>query len=104
MVKVKIYLRKKVSQEWFLDFANEIRDEIGESGIWIPSEKGIVWTHYQHGGKVRFLKQYENDADFVKISHPSQDRFKQAQAVADFIQWVYHRAEEYVGKIEIPVL
>jgi len=103
MPKVKIYLRKKVSQEWFLDLANEIRDEIGESGIWIPSEKGFVWEHARHHGKVRFLKQYDNDADFVKIWHPSRDRFKQAQAVGDFVQWVYHRAREYVRKIEMPL-
>ena len=103
MAKIKIGLREKVSEEWFLDLANEIRDETSRGGIWIPSKMGIVWTHDQHGGKVQFLKQFENDADYVKIWHPDGSRFKEAQAVADFIQWVYHRATEYVREIEIPL-
>ena len=104
MVKIKLYLRRKVAEKWFIDLANEIRDEFEEKGTWIPSPKGVIWTHRQHGGKVRFLRQYENDADFVKIWHPNRDRFRTAQAIADFVQWVYHRAKKYVRKIEIPVI
>lgn len=103
MAKIKVHLRKKVSEEWFMDLANAIRDEFGEKGTWIPSEKGFVWTHKQHGGKVRFLRQYEDNADYVKIWHPSRDRFKRAEAIADFIQWTYHRAKEFVRKIETPL-
>lgn len=103
MVNIKVYLRGKVREEWFMDLANEIRDEFGERGTWTPSEQGFVWTHKRHGGKVRFLRRFDDfdDADFVRISHHSRDRFKQAEAVADFVQWVYHRAKKYVKKVEI---
>ena len=30
ITKVKVYLRKHVKQEWFLDLANKLRDEVGE--------------------------------------------------------------------------
>jgi len=103
MVKIKVYLRRKAREEWFMDAANEIKDDFAGKGTWRRSPEGIVWTQTQHGGKVRFLRQYEKDADFIKIWHPSRDRFKQAQAVADFVQWVYHRAKDYVRKIEIPL-
>ena len=86
-----------------MDIANEIKDEFAGKGTWSRSAEGFVWTQKQHGGKVRFLKQYEKDADFIKIWHPTRDRFNQAQAIADFVQWIYHRAREYVRKIEIPV-
>jgi hypothetical protein len=103
ITKVKVYLRKHVKQEWFLDLANKLRDEVGEGGIWSPSEKGLVWTHSRHRGKIQFLRQYEDNADFVKIWHPSNDRFKRSQAIADFVQWIYHWGKIYVKKLEIPV-
>ena len=68
MVNVKVYLRGKVREKWFMDLANEIRDEFGELGTWTPSEQGFVWTHKRHGGKVRFLRKYDDfdGADFVR--------------------------------------
>ena len=101
MVKVKIYLKRKVAQEWFIDLANEIKDDFSKEGTWIRSPSGIVWTHRQHGGKVRFLRQYKNGADLVDIRHPSNRRFKNAQAIADFVQWVYYNARDYVKRIVI---
>lgn len=104
MAKVKVYLRRGIREkEWFKDIANEIRDEFGEKGTWSSSPEGFVWTHKRHGGKVRFLKQYRNYADFVKIWHPSRQRFKTAQAIGDFVQWIYDNAKAYIRKIEVTV-
>jgi hypothetical protein len=103
LVEIKVYLRRKVKKEWFKDLANEIRGEFGARGTWKSSEEGFVWTHSAHGGKVRFLMQYEDNADFVKVWHPTKNRFNQAQAIGDFVQWVYDNASEYIGKIEIPI-
>jgi hypothetical protein len=103
LVQIKVYLRKKVKKEWFKDLANDIRGEFGARGTWKSSEEGFVWTHSQHKGKVRFLMQYENNADFVKIWHPLRSRFEQARAIGDFIQWTYANANEYIGRVEIPI-
>jgi hypothetical protein len=103
MVEIKIFLRRKVEQEWFKDLANVVRDDFGDSGTWKPSEEGYVWTHSRHRGKVRFLKQYDGEADYAKIWNPEKGRFNQAQALADFIQWAHHRASDYIKRIEIPI-
>jgi hypothetical protein len=104
LVRIKVYLRRKVKEKkWFMDLANKIRDEFGARGTWKSSPDGFVWTHSQHGGKVRFLMQYDGDADFVKIWHPSRKWFEQARAIGDFVQWIYNNASEYVRKIEIPI-
>lgn len=104
MVEIKVYLRRKVKKKWFMDLANKIRDEFGARGTWKSSPDGYVWTHSQHHGKVRFLMQYEDNADFVKVWHPStKNRFEQARAVSDFVQWIYNNASDYVRKIEIPI-
>ena len=96
---VRIYLRRKRQHRWFTDIANKIRKDFEVEGIWESSEGGYVWTHRQHGGKVRFMVKTIDGADEIKIWHPTRDRFKQAQASADFVQWVYHNAREYIRRI-----
>jgi hypothetical protein len=104
LVEIKVYLRRKVKEKnWFKDLANDIREEFGAKGTWKTSEEGFVWTHSQHGGKVRFLMQFDGDADFVKIWHPSRKWFELARATGDFTQWIINNASEYVRKIEIPI-
>ena len=96
MAKIKIYLRKKSTNEWFKDLANIVN--LG--GTWKSSPDGFVWTHSQYNCKVRFLMQYDGDADFVKVWHPSRKWFDQARAVGTFVQWIYDNAYDYVRRIE----
>jgi hypothetical protein len=96
----RVYLRRKEERKWFIDIANKIHEEF--EGIWESSEKGYVWTHKQHEGKVRFMVRMIGGADEIRIWHPStRNRFKQAQAVGDFIQWIHEHGREYVRRILI---
>jgi len=95
---VRIYLRRKKQHKWFIDLANKIRKDF--ESIWESSEEGYVWMHKRHGGKVRFLVKTVGGADEVKIWHPTRrNRFKQAQATADFVQWMHHNARDYIRRI-----
>jgi len=95
---VRVYLRRKDQHLWFIDLANKIHKDF--EGIWESSEEGYVWTHRQHGGKARFMMKTIGGADEIRIWHPSRrDRFKQAQATADFIQWMHHNAREHIRRI-----
>ena len=95
----RIYLRRKEEHKWFINIANKIH-KFGS--IWEASDKGYVWTHKRHGGKVRFLLKTVRGAGELKIWHPSaKDRFKQAQAVGDFSQWIYEHGRDYVRRIQV---
>jgi hypothetical protein len=99
---IRILLRKKKRHKWFIDIANKIQEKF--ESIWESSEKGYVWTHKRHGGKIRFMMRTVRNADVLKVWHPSRrDRFKQAQAIGDFVQWIYEHGREDVKTIQILV-
>jgi len=102
MTKIRFGLRKKYQDAWFSDSANDILDSLKNSP-WSRSNTGSVWTHTTHGGKVRFLRQTDGYADYVKIWHPSGRDFDEAQVLADFVQWVYDNMKQFTDRIEIIV-
>jgi len=103
LTQLYILLRPKWRKtKWFIDIANEIQEDFSEKGTWEISDRGFVWTHRQHGGKVRFyIRATSKKEDILKVWHPNGKQFENAQAIGDFVQWIHHRAKRYVKDIRI---
>lgn len=100
MYKLRLILTEDHREELLQEIANKKLSQYKKS-VWVPSATGKVWTHTSYGGKVEFLKETDETADYIKIWHPSEDDFEEARTVSSFLQWSLHRLHAYIQRIEI---